>query len=209
MAKNDPIPIDDQSLFFSQIVDSYPALLHTARPDGYFDFFNQTWLDFTGESLEKLRGLGWTSSIHPEDVEVFVRNMRESFAMGKPFQVTSRVRRADGVYRWMLHLKVPAFDRDGNIVKWFGSSIDIDDGKRAEKQLVRRVHELQRSEFYLAEAQRLGHIGSWVLTPRLDSSTGPVSFFKYMALTQLKDRPTPRNTWQSYIHRIANSWLRS
>ena len=105
MAKDDPIPVDDQSLFFRQIVDSFPELLHTARPDGYLDFFNQTWLDFTGVPLEKLLGWGWTCRIHPDDLEAFVQKMRESFAKGKPFEETSRVRRADGVYRWMLHRK--------------------------------------------------------------------------------------------------------
>jgi PAS domain S-box-containing protein len=103
MAKDDPIPVDDQSLFFRQIVDSFPELLHTARPDGYLDFFNQTWLDFTGVPLEKLLGWGWTCRIHPDDLEAFVQKMRESFAKGKPFEETSRVRRADGVYRWMVH----------------------------------------------------------------------------------------------------------
>src|ERR1700692_1862828 len=141
MAKNEPIAVDDQSQFFRQIIDSSPALLHTARPDGYLDFFNQTWLDFAGEPLEKLLGWGWTSCIHPEDVEVFVRNMRESFARGKPFQETSRVRRADGVYRWMLHHKVPVFDKVGNLIKWNGSSIDIDDLKRAEEQLIKGAKE--------------------------------------------------------------------
>jgi PAS domain S-box-containing protein len=165
MAKNDPIPVDDQYLFFRQIVDSSPALLHTARPDGYLDFFNQTWLDFSGVPLEELLGWGWTSCIHPEDVEAFVRSMRESFAKGQPFQETSRVRRADGVYLWMLHLKVPVFDGVGNLIKWNGSSIDIDDRKRAEEQLIKSAQESQRSEFYLAEAQRLGHIGSWVFEP--------------------------------------------
>src|SRR5260370_39085333 len=118
IAKIEPIPVDDQSLFFRQIIDSSPALLHTARPDGYLDFFNQTWLDFAGVPLEKLLGWGWTSCIHPEDVEALVQKMRESFARGKPFQETSRVRRADGVYRWMLHHKVPMFDREGNLIKW-------------------------------------------------------------------------------------------
>src|SRR5580698_8618292 len=165
MAKNEPIPVDDPNLFFRQIVDSSPALLHTARPDGYLDFFNQTWLDFAGVPLKNLLGWGWTSHIHPEDVEVFVQKMRESFAKGQPFQETSRVRRADGVYRWMLHQKVPRFDRDGKIIKWHGSSIDIDDRKRAEERLIESTQDLQRSEFYLSEAQRLGHIGSWVFDP--------------------------------------------
>jgi PAS domain S-box-containing protein len=203
MAKNDPIPVDDQSQIFPQIVDSSPALLHTARLDGYLDFFNQTWLDFAGVPLEKLLGWGWTSCIHPEDAEALVQKMRESFAKGKPFQETSRVRRADGVYRWMLHLKVPAFDRDGNIVKWHGSSIDIDDRKRAEEQLVKSVQELQRSEFYLAEAQRLGHIGSWVFDPAtgfehwsrelfqiygLDPGKGPPNSEQYLAAVHPQDR---------------------
>ena len=158
-------PVVDQSQSLRQIVDSSPALLHTARPDGYLDFFNQTWLDFAGEPLEKLMGWGWTSCIHPDDVASFVQRMRESFAKGVAFQETSRVRRADGQYRWMLHLKVPLRDSDGRIVKWHGSSIDIEEQKQAEDELRRNAQRLQRSEFYLAEAQRLGHIGSWVFEP--------------------------------------------
>ena len=189
MAKNDPIPVDNQSLFFPKIVDSSPALLHTARPDGYLDFFNQTWLNFAGVSLEKLLGWGWTSCIHPEDVEAFVQKMRESFAEGKPFQETSRVRRGDGVYRWMLHFKVPAFDKDGNIVKWYGSSIDIDDRKRAEEQLVTSVQELRRSEFYLAEAQRLGHLGSWVFDPATGFEHWSRELFQIHGLDPAKGPP--------------------
>ena len=106
MAENDHISVEDQSLSFRQIIDSAPALLHTAQPNGYLDFFNQTWVDFAGEPLEKLLGWGWIACIHPEDVEAFVEKMRESFANGrKPFQETSRIRRADGVCRWMLHHK--------------------------------------------------------------------------------------------------------
>jgi len=165
MAKNEHISLEDASLSLRQIIDSSPALLHTARPDGFLDFFNQTWLDYAGEPLEKLLGWGWTCRIHPDDVEAFVQKMRESFAKGKPFQETSRVRRADGVYRWMLHLKVPVFDRIGNLIKRSGSSIDIDDRKRAEEQLIKIAQESQRSEAYLAEAQRLSHTGSFGWNP--------------------------------------------
>ena len=203
MAEIDYIPVADQSLSLRQIVDLSPALLHTARPDGYIDFFNRTWLDFTGEPLEKLLGWGWTSCIHPEDLEGFVQRWRESLAMGERFEETSRVRRADGVYRWMLHQKVPSFARDGNIVKWLGSSTDIDDRKRIEEQLVKSTQELQRSGFYLAEAQRLGHIGSWVFDPvtgfdhwsrelfeihGLDSAKGPPNSEQYLALVHPEDR---------------------
>jgi PAS domain S-box-containing protein len=203
MAENDHISVEDQSLSLRQIIDSSPALLHTARPDGYLDFFNQTWLDFTGEPLEKLLGWGWTSCIYPDELETFVRSMRESFAKGKPFQETSRVRRADGVYRWMLHLKVPVFDSVGNLSKWNGSSIDIDDRKRAEEQLIKSARESQRSQFYLAEAQRLGHIGNWVFDPAkgfeywsdelfrihdFDPVKGPPSSEQYLAAVHPQDR---------------------
>jgi PAS domain S-box-containing protein len=203
MAKNDPIPVDDPSLFFRQIVDSSPALLHIARPDGHLDFFNKTWLDFTGVPLKHLLGWSWTSCIHPEDVGAFVQKMRESFANGRPFEETSRVRRADGIYRWMLHQKVPIFDGGGNITRWYGSSIDIDDRKRAEEQVWQSVQELQRSEFYLAEAQRLGHFGSWVFDPvtgfehwsrelfqihGLDPGNGPPNSEQYLAAVHPQDR---------------------
>src|ERR1700752_932484 len=130
MSANEYSSIDDATLSLREILDSSPALIHTGRPDGDLDFFNHTWLDFRGEPLKKLLGWGWTSCIHPDDVEAFVRKMRESFAKGKPFQETSRVRSADGVDRWMLHQKVPTFDSCENILKWHGSSIDIDERKR-------------------------------------------------------------------------------
>jgi len=151
----------DQSSDFQLLVDSAPSLIHTSRPDGYLDFFNQTWLTYVGRSLEDLQGWEWTAFIHPEDVEGIVEKWRASLASGEPFQHEARVLRADGEYRWMLHHKVAVRDGCGQIVKWYGSSIDIEDRKRAEVQLRRSTQELQRSEFYLAEAQRLAHMGSW------------------------------------------------
>jgi PAS domain S-box-containing protein len=143
------------------LVDSAPSLIHTGRPDGYLDFFNQTWLRYVGGALEDLEGWKWTAFIHPEDVEGIVEKWRASLASGEPFLHEARVLRADAEYRWMLHHKVAARDGRGQIVKWYGSSIDIEDRKRAEVQLRRSTDELQRSEFYLAEGQRLAHMGSW------------------------------------------------
>ena len=145
---------EDEILRLRTLIDSTPALIHTARPDGYLDFFNRTWMDFAGCSLEELLGWGWVSRIHPEDVDAFVRKWRESVAGGDRIEQESRVLRADGEYRWMIHLAAPQRDADGKVVKWFGSSIDIEDRKRAEEAL-------RQSEAYLAEGQRLTHTGSW------------------------------------------------
>jgi formate hydrogenlyase transcriptional activator len=147
------------------LVDSIPALIHTARPDGYLDYFNKPWLEYLGVTLDKVTGWNWTAYVHPEDVEGIVTKWRACLATGEIFEYETRVRRANGEYRWMLHRKVPLRDADGNIVKWYGSSLDIDERKTAEEQLRRNAEELQRSEFYLAEGQRLAHMGSWAFDP--------------------------------------------
>ena len=140
---------------FRQIIDSSPALIHTGRPDGYLDFFNRTWLDFIGQPLESLLGWKWTSYIHPEDVEALVQKWRKSIATGERFEGTARVRGADGGYRWMLYHHLALRDGDGRIIKWNGSSLEIQQRKQAEEQIRWSTQELQRGAFYLAEAQRL------------------------------------------------------
>jgi PAS domain S-box-containing protein len=146
-------------------VDTTPAFIHTARPDGYLDYFNRGWLDFFGKSLEEVCGWRWTESVHPEDVAILVQKWHAALASGEPLEVESRVRRADGSYRAFLHRKVPLRDELGNIAKWFGSSIDIEDQKRAEQRMAEKASELAQSEFYLREGERLAHMGSWSLRP--------------------------------------------
>jgi PAS domain S-box-containing protein len=117
------------------VIDTVPSLIHTGLPDGQLDFFNQRWLDFVGLSLEDLSGWKWTAAIHPEDVEAMVERWRVALATGEPYEHEARVRRADGEYRWMVHREVPLRDEQGNIIKWYASSIDIEDRKRVEDAL--------------------------------------------------------------------------
>ena len=133
------------------IIDSTPALIHTALPDGNLDFFNQTWLKYVGLSLEDIEGWRWTAAIHPSDVEEMVNRWRASLANGEPFVCEARVRRADGEYRWMLHHKIALRDERGKIIKWYGSSIDIEDRKRAEEEIKRLKDRLQRENIALRE----------------------------------------------------------
>src|SRR5882724_4697442 len=184
------------------LVDSIPALIHTARPDGYLDYFNKPWLEYLGVTLDKVAGWNWTAHVHPEDVEGIVAKWRASLATGEIFEYETRVRRANGEYRWMFHRKVPLRDANGNIVKWYGSSLDIDERKTAEEQLHRNAEELQRSEFYLAEGQRLAHMGSWAFDPDgfyywspelfrmhgLDPASKPPSVQEYLDCVHPQDR---------------------
>jgi len=184
------------------LVDSIPALIHTAGPDGYLDYFNKPWLEYLGVTLDKVTGWNWTAFVHPEDVEGIVAKWRACLATGEIFEYETRVRRANGDYRWMFHRKVPLRDANGNIVKWYGSSLDIEERKTAEEQFRRNAQELQRSEFYLAEGQRLGHMGSWAFDPDgfsywspelfrmhgLDPASKPPSVQEYLDCVHLQDR---------------------
>src|SRR5271170_3906244 len=184
------------------LVDSIPALIHTATPDGYLDYFNQPWLEYLGVTLDKVAGWNWTAFIHPEDLDGIVAQWRACLATGETFEYETRVRRANGEYRWMFHRKVPLRDANGSIVKWYGSSMDIDERKTAEEQLRRNAEELQRSESYLAEGQRLAHMGSLAFDPDgfyywspelfrlhgLDPASKPPSVQEYMDRVHPHDR---------------------
>ena len=133
------------------VIDTTPALLHSARPDGYLDYFNKPMLDYLGVSLDDVCGWRWTNSIHPDDVEDIVATWRASLETGEPFEAAARVRRADGEYRWQLHRKVPLRDAAGTIVKWYGSSIDIDDRKRADDEVKALKDQLYKENLALKE----------------------------------------------------------
>ena len=156
-----------------QLVDSLPALIHTGRPDGYLDFFNRRWLDFVGLRLEDLEGWKWTAAIHPDDVTALVTNWRACLESGRPLEIETRVRRADGVYRWMLHQKQPLRNAEGQIVRWYGSSVDIDDRKRAEFKIdeqqsaIRQILDLtpQRLEAQLQATLNVIPAYTWYAAP--------------------------------------------
>jgi PAS domain S-box-containing protein len=193
---------ESESLNIQLLVDSIPALIHTSRPDGYLDYFNKPWLEFLGATLEQVSGWNWTAFIHPEDVDGIVAKWRASLATGEIFEYETRVRRADAEYRWMFHRKVPLRDEHGTIAKWYGSSLDIEERKTAEEQRRRNAQALQRSEFYLAEGQRLGHMGSWAFDPDgfdywspelfrmygLDPAGKPPSVQEYLDFVHPQDR---------------------
>ena len=178
------------------LTDSIPALIHSSLPDGYLDYFNQRWLEYVGVPLEDVQGWKWRASIHPDDVAGIVDKWRACLASGEIFEHEARVRRADGEYRWMVHRKVPVRDGSGKIVKWYGSSIDIEDRKQTEQAL-------RRSEFYLSEGQRLAHTGSWAFNPSgffdywspelfqiygLDPAHGAPTVAEYLARIHPQDR---------------------
>jgi PAS domain S-box-containing protein len=129
---------------YRHLVDTAPAFVHTALPNGDVDFYNRGWLEYVGLPLKDLLGWGWTCMIHPEDVETIVPKWRAALEAGEPFVAESRVRRADGEYRWFLHREEPLRNELGEIVKWYGSSIEIQERKIAEQRIREQETELRQ-----------------------------------------------------------------
>jgi PAS domain S-box-containing protein len=123
---------------FRTLVDTIPALVWSARPDGSAEFVNQRWLDYTGLSAEQALRWGWTAAIHSDDRRSLIEYWRSILASGEPGEFEARMRRFDGEYRWFLFRGMPLRDATGAVVKWCGTNADIDDRKRAEIDL-RRV----------------------------------------------------------------------
>jgi len=115
------------------IIDTIPTIVWSKLPDGSADFLNRHFREYTGLSLEQGLGWGWMNAFHPDDR--LIEEWRVALAAGQPFEKEARLRRADGQYRWFLIRAVPLRDERRNVVRWYGTSSDIEDLKRAEDRV--------------------------------------------------------------------------
>lgn len=120
---------------FRAMADSAPVLIWTAGPDGQNDYFNKPWLDFVGSTLEAELGTGWLRHLHPDDRQSRMSHFLSQFYQRLPFKVEYRLRRHDGVYRWVLSTGVPRLSSDGEFMGYVGSCLDITDRKEAEESI--------------------------------------------------------------------------
>jgi len=121
------------------IINTIPTTAWTTRPDGYCEFLNRVWLDYTGMTAEQAQGWGWAQAIHPEDRKRLVEKWQSCLASGNPVDTEARIRRFDGSYRGFLIRANPLRDGLGNILRWYGTCIDIEDRKRGEETLRARA----------------------------------------------------------------------
>jgi PAS domain S-box-containing protein len=115
-----------------------PVSAWTLKPDGTPDFVNQVWLEYSGQTLDFVRSHpeAWMTALHPEDRETASRSFWDGVSSGQGFAIETRSRRArDGVYRWHLQQAVALRDAEGKVLKFVGTTTDIDDQKRAEEEL--------------------------------------------------------------------------
>ena len=138
-----------------QVIDTIPALVWCNLPDGPNEFLNRGWHEYTGLSPEESHGWGWQAAFHPDDLPPLMDSWMKMLTTEEAGEIEARLRRNDGVYRWFLIRAEPFRDESGKLVRWYGTSTDIDDRKRAEA-------EVGQAYLRLAEAQRLSKTGSFI-----------------------------------------------
>ena len=120
---------------FRLVANSAPVLIWMSDPDKLCTYFNQSWLEFTGQPLQTQLGNGWAQGVHPEDLKGCMDTYTRAFDRLAQFQVQYRLRRNDGEYRWVIDTGVPRFNHDGSFAGYLGSCTDITERKMAEDAL--------------------------------------------------------------------------
>jgi len=124
-----------------RVIDAIPTIAWCNLPDGPNEFLNKSWHEYTGLSPEQSQGWGWQSAFHADDLPALMKRWQQMLLTGERGEIEARIRRHDGVYRWFL-IRAEAFFEGSRLVRWYGTSTDIDDRKRAEDALNKARAEL-------------------------------------------------------------------
>jgi len=132
--------------FYLTLLDWFPTPIWRSDVNGECNYFNQTWLSFTGRTIEQERGHGWSEGVHPEDLTKCLKVFHDAFALRRPFEMEYRLRRYDGEYRWVIDHGQLFHDLEGQFAGYIGSCYDITERKQTEDSLRTLSHRLLRAE---------------------------------------------------------------
>jgi PAS domain S-box-containing protein len=143
----------DSERSLRQLTETIPQMLWSAEVDGAIDYCNRRVLDYTGLPAEQVHRAGWMNAVHQDDSEKMAQAWRRAVSTGEPFQYEFRcLRSADHTYRWCVSSALPLRNREGRVIKWFGSVVDLHDWKEAQQAL-------QMTQIELARVSRLTTMG--------------------------------------------------
>lgn len=149
-----------------QMTETIPEMLWSATPDGAIDYCNTRFLDYTGVAADEIMGDGWTRLIHPDDVDAAAREWAACVAGGTPYRVEVRAIHASGnTHRWCVMNALPLLDKDGCILKWHGTVVDMHDWKQAQETLRHTQAELANLSQVMTMAQLTAAIAHEVNQP--------------------------------------------
>jgi len=133
-ASNSSREISEQDMKFRLLADTMPQMVWSTRPDGFHDYYNARWYEFTGMPVGSTDGEAWNGMFHPDDQARAWALWRHSLDTGEPYEIEYRLRNAAGEYRWTLGRALPMRDDRGQITRWFGTCTDIHDQKMLQVQ---------------------------------------------------------------------------
>ncbi|MDP5202315.1 PAS domain S-box protein [Flavobacterium sp. DG2-3] len=147
---------------FRQLADLVPQIIWTAQPDGFIDYYNSRWYEYTGFNKNEFGDSSWVPTLHPDDVSMVLKTWYQSVHAGTSYQIEFRLKNGStGEYRWFLSKALPIRDKEGIITNWFGTCTDIHEQKSITEKLeilvADRTKELQRSN---DDLQQFAHVAS-------------------------------------------------
>jgi PAS domain S-box-containing protein len=187
----------ESELNYRMLADTMPQLFWTTLPDGYHEYYNQRWYDYTGLTLEETKGTGWNHVLHPDDQQRSWEVWSESLRTGKDYEIEYRFRRYDGEYRWFLGRAFPLRDCNGQIIRWFGSCTDIHDQKIALEERDRAVERERKARSQAEAANRIKDEFLAVLSHELRSPLNPILGWAKLLLNRKFDENTTRKALQT------------
>ncbi|WP_446740920.1 sensor histidine kinase [Sphingomonas sp. CFBP 13603] len=126
--------LEASDLKFRTLADTMPQMVWSTLPDGFHDYYNARWYEFTGAPAGTTDGEGWNDMFHPDDQDRAWAIWRQSLDTGEPYNIEYRLRHFDGTYRWVLGRALPVRDENGAITRWFGTCTDIHEQKLAYEE---------------------------------------------------------------------------
>jgi PAS domain S-box-containing protein len=189
---------------FRIMADTAPVMIWMSGADKLCTFFNKGWLDFTGRSLDRELGNGWAEGVHREDFDRCFETYVNSFDARKLFTMEYRLRRNDGVYRWVLDNGAPRYASDGAFLGYIGSCIDITERKQAELQLRQQRDELA----HLSRVTTLGDLAT-TLAHELNQPLGAIHSNAEAAEILLQKNPPDLNEMRAILNDIRQDGWRA
>ena len=165
---------------FRVTADHAPVLIWISDTENHFHWFNKPWLEFTGRTMEQEVGNGWTENLHPDDIDRCLNTFVTSFDLRDRFTIEYRLKRHDGVYRWVLGNGIPLHGPDSEFTGYISSSVDINDRIEAEQSL--KAADRRKDEFLAMLAHELRNplaaVGTAVDVLKISSDQDNVNFAK-------------------------------